>query len=73
MFKEPVPNKVMTGHVIRKEGVPSEGRVLRGAQYIYFQINIGQFKGGKLECELNNATAEKKFVFEMPILIWPSR
>ena len=26
VFKEPVPNKVMTGHVIRKEGVPSEGR-----------------------------------------------
>ena len=26
VFKEPVPKKVMTGHVIRKEGVPSEGR-----------------------------------------------
>ena len=26
-------------------------------------INIGPLKGGKFECEFNNATAENKFVY----------
>ena len=56
---------VKTGHVIRREGVPSEGscRVKCYMEPNCISINIGPLKGGKLECELNNATAENKFVF----------
>ena len=70
---------VMTGHGIRREGVPSEGscRVKCYMEPNCISINIGPLKGGKLECDLNNATAENKFVFylkpKMPMLIWPSR
>ena len=55
----------MTGHGIRREGVPSEGscRVTCYMEPNCISINIGPLKGRKLECELNNATAENKSVF----------
>ena len=67
MFKEPVPNKVMTGHVIRRESVPNEGscRVKCYMEPNCVSINMGPLKEGKLDCELNNATAENEFVLDL--------
>ena len=28
-------------------------------------INMGQLTGGKIQCDLNNATAENEFVFDL--------
>ena len=67
VFKEPVPSKVMTGHVITRESVPNEGscRVKCYMEPNCVSINMGPLKEGKLECELNNATAENDFVFDL--------
>jgi len=63
MFKEPVPNKAMKGHVIASEKVPNEGscRVKCFMEPNCVSINMGPLKGGKLKCELNNATGECQF------------
>ena len=61
-FKEPVPNKTMEDHVIRREEVPNEGSC-RVNCYLHpdcVSINMGPLTGGKLTCELNNATAQKE-------------
>lgn len=60
MFKEPVPDKVMKNHVIRREEVPNEGRcrVMCYMDPDCVSINLGPLKGGKHKCELNNATDE---------------
>ena len=67
VFKEPIPNKVMTGHVIRRESVPNEGscRVKCYMEPNCMSINMGPLTGGKMKCELNNATAENEFVFDL--------
>ena len=66
VFKEPVPNKVLTGHVISSETAPNEGscRVKCYMESNCVSINMGPLKEGKLECELNNATAENETVFD---------
>ena len=64
MFKEPIPNKAMTRHVIRSEQVPNEGscRVLCYMEPKCVSINVGRLKPeGALKCELNNATDENQF------------
>ena len=62
IFKEPIPNKVLTGHVIRDEDVPNEGscRVLCYMEPDCVSINVGPLKGGKHTCELNRATTEQQ-------------
>ena len=67
VFKEPVPNKVMTGHVIRRESVPNEGscRVKCYMEPNCVSINMGPLTGGMIKCELNNATAENEFVSDL--------
>ena len=67
VFKEPVPNKVMTGHVITRESVPNEGscRVKCYMEPNCVSIIMGPLKEGTLECELNNATAENENAFDL--------
>ncbi|KAL9975397.1 hypothetical protein ACROYT_G012554 [Oculina patagonica] len=62
IFKEPVPNKAMKGHVIRSVEVPNEGscRVMCYTEPNCVSINLGPSEGGKQKCELNNATDENQ-------------
>ncbi len=62
IFKEPIPDKEMRGHVIRKEEVPNQGscRVLCFMEPNCVSINVGPIQGGKYKCELNNATKKTK-------------
>ena len=56
LFKEPIQNKAMKGHVIRKEEVPNQG-VCELKCYMEpncVSINVGPMVGGKHKCELNN-------------------
>jgi len=64
MFKEPVANRAMKDHVIRREEVPNEGtcRVLCYMEPNCVSINLGPLDGGKHKCELNNATDENQFI-----------
>ena len=68
MFKEPVPNKAMKGHVIASEEVPNEGScwVKCFMEPNCVSINMGPLKGGKLKCELNNATDENQTSLHQP-------
>jgi len=61
-FKEPRSDKAMKGHLIRKERVPSEGscRVMCYMEPDCVSINIRPGKDGKYDCELNDATEEKR-------------
>ena len=65
LFKEPIPNKVMEGHVIRSEVVPNEGscRLLCYMEPDCVSINVGPIGGGNYKCELNNATDENQLTF----------
>ena len=65
MFKEPIENKAMTGHVIRTEEVPNEGtcRLMCYAEPNCVSINFGPSEGGKHKCELNSVTEEKGLTF----------
>ena len=51
-------NMVMENHVIRRDEVPNEGscRVKCYLEPDCVSINVGPSSGGKLTCELNNAT-----------------
>ena len=62
IFKEPIPNKVLEGHIIRKETVLNEGscRVLCYMDPNCVSINVGPSEGGQHKCELNDATSENK-------------
>ena len=65
MFKEPIPNKVMKGHVIRSEEVPNEGscRLLCYMEPDCVSINVRPTGGGNYKCELNNATEDQLTFF----------
>ena len=67
MFKEPEQNKAMEGHMIESEDVPNEGscRVLCYMEPNCVSINVGPLREGKHKCELNNATAENPFDFQL--------
>ena len=62
IFKEPIPNKVLEGHIIRSGTVLNEGscRVLCYMDPNCVSINVGPLKEGQHKCELNDATSEKK-------------
>ena len=64
MFKEPVPNKVLEGHIIRSDTVPNEGscRVLCYMDPNCVSINVGPSEGRQHKCELNDATFEQQQV-----------
>ena len=59
--KEPIPNKVIKGHVIRSQEVPNEGscRVMCYMEPDCVSINVRPSEGGKYKCELNNATVDE--------------
>ena len=65
-FKEPVANKAMKNHVIRREEVPSEGscRLMCYMEPYCVSINLGPLEEarGKHKCDLNNATDENSLV-----------
>lgn len=60
IFKEPVSDKALTGHVIRTEKVTDE-RSCRVECYLEancVSVNVGPNDGGHHVCELNNGTDE---------------
>ena len=61
-FKEPIPDKVMMGHVFRKEKVPNQGscRIDCYNEPNCVSINVGPMVEGKHMCELNNATVDNQ-------------
>ena len=60
LLKEPVPNRVLEGHVIRTEQVSDHGscRVKCYMEPNCVSINVGPFDEGTQMCELNNDTDE---------------
>ncbi|KAL9989349.1 hypothetical protein ACROYT_G003890 [Oculina patagonica] len=62
MFKEPIENKAMSGHVIRSEEVPNQGtcRLMCYMEPNCVSINFGPSEEEKYKCELNSANAENK-------------
>ena len=58
VFKEPVPNKALNGHVIRQEKVFDEGscRVFCYLEPNCVSINVGPQEDGGRICELNSKT-----------------
>ena len=59
VFKEPIQEKVMKGHLIRLEQVPHQGscNVLCYLEPNCMSINVGP-QGESYICELNNASDE---------------
>ena len=62
IFKEPIQDSEMRGHVIKTEEVHNEGscRVMCFMESSCVSINFGPIPGGKYKCELNNATEKKQ-------------
>lgn len=62
IFKEPIAEKKMGGHVIKMEEVPNQGScwVLCFIEPNCVSINFGPRWKGKHKCELNNATEESQ-------------
>ena len=60
IFKEPIPNKALPGHVIRTEKVADEGscRLKCYLEPNCVSINFGHGGEGKHKCELNNGLDE---------------
>ena len=60
IFKGPMADRRLPGHVIRTESVANEGgcRVKCFLEPNCVSINVGPAVGGKRSCELNNATDE---------------
>ena len=60
IFKEPVSNKALRGHVIRTEKVSDEGscRVKCFMEPNCVSLNVGPSDEGTRTCDLNNATDE---------------
>ena len=60
IFKEPIADKALSGHVIATEQVPNEGscRVKCYMKPNCVSINVGPGTDGQLTCELNNHTDE---------------
>ena len=64
VFKEPVLDEALPGHVIRTVQVLNEGscRVQCYLEPNCVSVNVGLLKDGKHQCELNNATDENQSV-----------
>ncbi|PFX18685.1 Pikachurin [Stylophora pistillata] len=62
VFKEPIRDKVMKGHLIRLVDVPHQGscNVLCYLEPNCVSINFGPSQGGNYICELNNASDESQ-------------
>ena len=60
IFKGPIADKVLRGHVIRREKVANEGecRVKCFLEPNCVSINVGPAVAGNRSCELNNDTDE---------------
>ena len=60
MFKEPIPDKALPGHVIRTDRVADEGscRVKCYMEPNCVSINVGPAVQGRHMCELNDITNE---------------
>ena len=60
IFKEPIPDKALRGHVIETDLVSDEGscRVKCYMEPNCVSINVGPVTEGQLTCELNNHTDE---------------
>ena len=62
IFKEPIRDREMRGHVIKTEEVPNQGscRVLCFIEPSCVSINFGPWRKGKYKCELNYSTEESR-------------
>ena len=62
IFKGPIADKVLRGHVIRREKVANEGgcRVKCFLEPNCVSINVGPAVAGNRSCELNNDTDESQ-------------
>ena len=62
MFKEPIVNRVLEGHVIRAEQVSDDGscRVKCYLEPNCVSINVGPFDEVSQICELNDETDESQ-------------
>jgi len=62
IFKGPIADKVLQGHVIRREKVANEGecRVKCFLEPNCVSINVGPTVAGNRSCDLNNATDESE-------------
>ena len=62
IFKGPIADKVLPGHVIRREKVANEGecRVKCFLEPNCVSINVGPAVAGNRSCELNSATDESQ-------------
>jgi len=62
IFKEPIADREMRGHVIKMEEVLNQGscRVFCFIEPNCVSINFRPWRNGKYKCELNNATEESK-------------
>ena len=60
IFKEPIQERVLKGHLIRLLEVPHQGscNVLCYMEPNCVSINVGPSQGGNYICELNNASDE---------------
>ena len=60
IFKEPLSNKALEGHLIRTERVSDEGscRLKCYLEPNCVSVNVGPLDKGALTCELNNDTDE---------------
>jgi len=60
IFKEPLSNKALEGHLIRTEKVPDEGscRLKCYLEPNCVSVNVGPLDKGSHICELNNDTDE---------------
>ena len=60
IFKEPLSNKALEGHLIRTEKVSDEGscRLKRYLEPNCVSVNVGPLDKGSHICELNNDTDE---------------
>ena len=62
IFKGPIADKVLPGHVIRREKVANEGecRVKCFLEPNCVSLNVGPAVAGNRSCELNSATDESQ-------------
>ena len=65
IFKEPMENKAMRGHLIRSAEVDNQGscRVMCYMEPNCVSINFGPSEKGRYKCELNSATDEDQLSF----------
>ena len=65
IFKEPIENKAMRGHVIKSAEVHNQGscRVMCYMEPDCVSINFGPSENGRYKCELNSASDDNQLSF----------